>query len=453
MVDQAVARLLGLARNPSAPQDVLVRLAHSARAAREMSWRRETLPDPVAIEILAHRDPSAVLHLGRQRVSRAILDRIAADDDERIRNARGDFVRGMIERSTFVHIDDLEEALGRPRALLAADPDPVVRAAVADAWWERPADVHVALLTDAVPAVRAAAARRGQPSVPLELQGFCLADPATRAHLAHYAQLTPELGMSLATDPDDEVRQAAARNPALPAEAVARLVTDSDPGVRGNIAQHRLVDAQTRDRLYVQLTEEAKAGSVEAQVALEWNFLEPDWVCEEPLPARLAYLESPHVVFRRALARSRDLPPEAWQRLDGDPDWRVRRYAAMRPDASPAVLERFVREHGDGGPFRPGLVEHSNFPREVLPSFVDAADPRVRRLALHDAGLPQPLLARLAADPDVYVRRAAAGHPGLDEELFTVLLDDEDVDVVANAAANEALPVRWMRQILEAAGL
>ncbi|WP_029723640.1 hypothetical protein [Salinispora cortesiana] len=259
--------------------------------------------------------------------------------------------------------------------------------------------------------------------------------------------------MNLAAARDDEVREAAARNPTLPVEAVARLVSDPDPVVRAIIAQHRLVDTQTRDRLYAQLAEEVKAGSIEAVVALEWNFLEPDWVCEEPLPARLMYLESPHVAFRRALARSRDLPPEAWQRLDVDPDWRVGRYAAMRPDVSPAVLERFVRESGDGGPFRPGLVAHPNFPREALPGFVNAADPRVRRLVLHDAGLPRPLLVRLAADPDVQVRRTAAGHSGLDEELLTVLLADEDADVVANAAANEALPVQGMCQILNAAGL
>lgn len=336
---------------------------------------------------------------------------------------------------------------------MAADPDPAVRAAVADAWWERPVDVHVALLTDAEPAVRAAAARRGQPPVPVELHVSCLSDPATRAHVAHFVQLTPELGMNLATARNDEVRGAAARNPTLPAEAVARLVADPDPMVRAIIAQHRLVDAQTRDRLYEQLAEEVKAGSVAAEAALEWNFLEPDWVCEEPLPARLVYLESPHVVFRRALARSRDLPPEAWQRLDVDPDWRVRRYAAMRPDVPPSVLERLVREYGDGGPFRPGLVEHPNFPREVLLSFVDAAEPRLRRLALHDTGLPRPLLVRLVTDPDTHVRRTAAGHSGLDEELLTVLLADEDTDVVANAAANEALPVWWMYQILSAAGL
>jgi Leucine rich repeat variant len=337
--------------------------------------------------------------------------------------------------------------------MLAVDPDPAVRAAVADAWWDRPADVHVALLTDTEPAVRAAAARRGHPPVPAELHAACLADPATRAHVAHYAQLTPELGMSLATDPDDQVRQAAARNPALPAEAVARLVTDPDPSVQATIALHRLVDDQTRDQVYAQLAEEAQAGSIEARVALEWNFLEPDWVCEEPLPARLAYLDSPHVAFRRALARSRNLPPEVWQRLDDDPDWRVRRHAAMRPDVPATVLERLVREHGDDGPFRPGVVEHPHFPREVLPSFADAADPRVRRLTLHDASLPRPLLARLASDTEVHVRRAAAAHPRLDVELFTVLLADEDAEVVANAAANESLPVGWMYQILDEAGL
>ena len=418
-----------------------------------MSHRRKTLPDPVALEILAHRDPHMVLHLDRQRVSPAILDRIATDDDERIRDARRNFVRELAERSVHLPIDDLEEAFGQSRDRLAADPDPVVRTAVADMWWDRPVEVHIALLTDPEPAVRTAAALHRNLSVPVELHAACLADPATRAHVADRVPLTPELGMALATDPENEVRQAAARNPSLPAEAVARLVTDPDPGVRADVAQHRLVDARTRDQLYTQLAEEARAGSIEVEVALNWNFLEPDWVREEPLPARLAYLDSPHVVFRRALAQSRDLSPEVWQRLDTDSDRRVRRYAAMRPDVPPAVLERFVREHGDDGPVRPGLVEHPNFPRDVLPGFADAAEPWIRRLALQDTHLPGPLLARLATDPDAHVRRATAEHLGLDEELLTVLLADEDPEVVANTAGHEALPVSWMYRILDAAGL
>lgn len=453
MADRGTALLLGLARNPAAAEDVLVRLAQHPRAAREMSWRRNVLSDPVVVAILAHRDPRAVLHLHPRRVSAAMIARIARDPDPAIHDALGRFVRHMVERGVPLGIEDLEDCYGQPRSVLARDPDPRIRAAVAAAWWTRPADTHAALLTDADPTVREVASRGHQPPVPVELRPACLADPATRANIAPYAELTAQDAMSLATDPDEHVREAAARNPTLTREAVAMLAADPHPFVRGNIVLHRLVDEDTRDRLYAQLAAEAATGDIDAQVALEWNPLEPDWVRELPLPARLAYLDSTHVVFRRALAESRDLPPHAWQRLDRDPDRAVRHLAALRPDAPPAVLEQFVRTFGDNDPHLPSLVDHPNFPRHRLPSFVDESDPRVRRVALKDPSLPIDLLARLATDPDAYVRQGTASHPGLDTATIDALLADDDADVLSNTAANPALPPAQVQRILAYAGL
>ena len=197
----------------------------------------------------------------------------------------------------------------------------------------------------------------------------------------------------------------------------------------------------------------AVAGNIDAKVALEWNSLEPDWVRELPLPARLAYLDSTRVVFRRALAASTDLPPHAWHRLDRDPDRTVRHLAALRPDVPPAVLEQFVRTYADNDPHLPSLVDHPSFPRDRLRSFADESDPRVRRVALKDPSLPVHLLVHLAHDPDVGVRRATASHPGLDPALIDALLADDDTDVVSNTASNPALPATQVQRILADAGL
>jgi hypothetical protein len=418
-----------------------------------MSWRRDVLSDPVVVAILAHRDPRAVVHLHPRRVSPAMIARIASDPDPAIHHARGDFVRYTVERGVPLGIEDLEDCYGQPRSVLARDPDPRIRAAVADAWWTRPADIHAALLTDPDPTVREVASRGHQPPVPVELQPARLADPATRANVAPYAELAAQDAMGLATDPDEDVRQAAARNPTLTSDAVALLVADPHPFVRGNIVLHRLLDEDIRDRLYAQLAVEAAAGNIDATVALEWNPLEPDWVRELPLPARLAYLDSTHVVFRRALAASTDLPPHAWQRLDRDPDRAVRHLAALRPDVPPAIQEQFVRTFGDNDPHLPSLVDHPSFPRDRLPSFVDEADPRVRRVGLKDPSLPIHLLVHLAADLDVGVRRATASHPGLDPATIDVLLADDDTEVVSDTASNPALPATQVQRILADAGL
>lgn len=453
MTARARARLSGLARNPSATEEMLVRLARDATVARELAAGRRPLPDPVAEAILAHRNPDSVLFLHGDRVSPAIRARIAADPEPAIRHAFRDFVRGVVEQRAFLPVDELAEAYQRSPEELARDPDPRIRAAIADAWWAAPAPVRIALLTDPDPTVRAAASRRAQPPVPAELHPACLADPATRAHVAGYAELTDVVAFALATAPDHGTRQAVARNPRLSAEVVAVLVADPHPFVRGTMIQHPGVDERTRDRLHAELLAERAAGSIEARVALEWDFAVPTWLRELPLPVRLSYLDSPHVVFRRALATCRDLPPEAWRRLDADPDRQVRRHAAARPDVPPEVLERLVREHGDGGPLRPRLVDHPNFPAAAFARFAEDPEPRVRRLALAGPDLPPDLLGRLAVDPEPSVRRAAAGHPGLDPAWVADLLTDEDPEVVRAAAANPALPSGWAYRILAEAGL
>ncbi|MEE6263579.1 hypothetical protein [Plantactinospora sonchi] len=447
------ARLSGLARNPAATEQILVRLARDAVVARELASRRRPLPDAVAETILAHRDPGSALFLHGDRVSPAIRARIAADPDPAIRYAHRDFVRSMVEREVFLPVEELAEAYARSPDELARDPDPRIRAAVADAWWTAPAPVRAALLTDPDPTVRTAASRRAQPPVPVELHPTCLADPATRAHVAGYAELTDALAFSLATDPDHETRQAVARNPRLSAEVVAVLVADPHPLVRAAMMQHPGVDERTRDRLHAELAAEKAAGSLDARVALDWSLAEPIWLRELPLPARLSYLDSRHVAFRRALAGSRDLPPEAWRRLDADPDWRVRRYAATRPDTPPEVLERLVREHGDGGPIRPRLVEHPNFPATAFARFAEHPEPRVRCLALAGPDLAPEVLNRLTADPEPSVRRAAAGHRGLHPARVAELLADEDDEVVRAAAAHPALPAARAHRILDEAGL
>lgn len=110
-----------------------------------------------------------------------------------------------------------------------------------------------------------------------------------------------------------------------------------------------------------------------------------------------------------------------------------------------------MRDHGDLDKDRSGLVEHPNFPRDRLRTFVDEPDPRVRLLALHDPALPVQALERLVAEPEM--RRGVARHPMVSEELFEQLLKDTDPWVVDTAAANPVLPTDRMHRILSDADL
>ncbi|WP_425246208.1 hypothetical protein [Streptomyces sp. NEAU-NA10] len=446
-------QLSGLGRNPAAPQDVLVRLAAHKAGRHGMSLRRGRLADAVVEALLTHGDGDTAVGLHGKRISPAMRRRIAEHPDPAIRDAYADFVRHTVDREVPTGIDALEEAHGQHRTALAGAPDPKLRAAVARAWYDRPVAVQVGLLADPDPQVRAAATEHRQPGVPPEWRERCLADPAVRVNVARYVPLTSDQFAQLMRTEDEEVVGAVAENPHLSADMVARLLDIDDPAVRVAVAQSRHVDAETRNRLYALVEAERAAGSVAADVALNWSFAEPGWLREAPLDERMAYLDCPYPIFRRVLASCRDLPEEAWRRLDDDPDIAVRRAAARRPDAPPEVLERLVRAHGDVFHVRPLLVEHPNFPRHALRTFVDEPSPHVRYVALQDPELPVTALQRLAGASESFLRCGVARHPNITDALLEHLLSDADPEVSDEAAAHPALRPARMYRILTDAGL
>lgn len=324
-------QLFGLGRNPAAPDDVLVRLAAHDHGRHGMHLRRGRLPDAVVEALLTHGGDSAFLLRG-DRLSPDMLRRIEAHPDPAIRDAPAGFVRSMVENEVPIGIDSIEEAYGRPRTALAAAPDPKVRAAVAQTWWERPLAVQVTLLADPDPRVRAAAALHKKPGVPAHWWDRCLADPATRGNVARHIPLTWEQFAELTRAGEEGLLRAVAGNPHLTAEMAARLVDADDPVVRVAVARSRHADAGTRDRLYALVEAEHADGSTEAYVALHWNDVTPGWLRDAPLEERLTHLDRRDPAFRTELASCRDLPRDAWRRLDGDPDLGVRRAAARRPD-------------------------------------------------------------------------------------------------------------------------
>ncbi|MGW1269711.1 hypothetical protein [Streptomyces sp. NPDC002491] len=453
MVHLKQPRLSGLGRNPAAPADVLVRLATHRAGRHGLATRKGQLPDAVVEALLTHggRDSAVLLHGGR--ISPAMRHWMAEHPDPAIRDAHADFVRTMVERGVPIGIENLVEAYGRPPAELAAASDPKLRATVAEAWRDRPMAVQLALLTDPDPGVRAAATKAERPGVPPEHYARCLADPAAQANVARTLPLTPDQFARLLEVGNKTVLHAVAGNPNLTADMVIQLQDRADPSVRIAVAFSRHVTPETRDRLLALVEAEKAAGSVDACVALDWSPYEPNWLRDAPLAERLTYLDCPHAVFRRVLAAGRDLPDEAWQRLDDDPDVSVRRAAARRPDAPPQVLVRLLRAHGEVFHIRPLLVDHPNFPRQALRGFVDEPDPRVRVLALEDPELPVSVLRRFADSEEGFLRAGAARHPAVTAELLGRLLADPEPRVADDAAANPVMPRAQMDRILTEAGL
>ncbi|MGW2050303.1 hypothetical protein ACWCPF_34790 [Streptomyces sp. NPDC001858] len=453
MVHLKQPQLSGLGRNPDAPTGVLVRLAAHDAGRHGLLMREGQLPGAVAEALLTHGGSDLAAQLHGRRVSPAMRSRIAGHPDPAIRNARADLVRTMVECGSGLGIESMVEAYGRPLEELAASPDSRIRAAIAQGWHDRPAAVQSALLTDPDPGVRAAATRAEHPGVPPELRDRCLADPAVRSNLARRLPLTPAQFERLLAAGERSVLRSVAGNPCLTADMVARLQDSDDPSVRVAVAYSRHVRPETRDRLLSLVKAEEATGSIDAKVALHWSSYRPAWLREAPLAERLTYLDCPHAVFRRTLAESTDLPGEAWQRLDKDPDVSVRYVAALRSDVPPETLLRLVRAHGDPSAFRPRLVEHPNFPRRELRGLVDEPDPRVRLLALEDPELPAAELRRLGHGEDSVLRAGVARHPNVSADLLERLLADPEPKVADHAAANPVLPPAWMDRIIAQADL
>jgi hypothetical protein len=362
-----------------------------------------------------------------------------------------------IDNGASLPIDVLEQLMDTDRALLARNPNPRVRAAVADAWWDPPTQAGHALLTDPDPRVRAAAARRPHPPVPETLRPALLADPATRAHIAAYVIMTEAEALALATDPDPAVRQAAAGNPHLPAAALRLLLADPQPEVRAIAVLYRSADDAIRRQVHADLVAAAADGDLDVEVALTFSdHLVPDWVAELPVARRLAYVDSPLIALRRALATSADLPEEAWARLelDADPALLVRRAAATRRDAPPQVIEQLLWDNGESPKSgRHALRDHPNRPRDLYRRMAADPDPHRRRHALDDPDLPESLVAQLARDADTSVRRRAATHPHLDTNSLMLLTAAADAEVAEAAAARPSIPVGWIRRVLDTARL
>lgn len=450
----------GLARNPAAPLAVLTKIMRVPHVATEMTYRRGLLPDELAEALVELSDPEVTAMMDRPgRASPAIRERLARRPDPAVRARNRRLACEWLSAGVFVSLDMLEALTDKagPAAWLelASDPDPRVRSATARAWFDQPDAVHRALLTDPEPSVRAAAARVR--AVPDDLHPLLVAHPATRAAVAGYIALSVELARQLIEDDDEEVRAAVAGNPQLPVFACHELAAKG-PLAWGELITNPATPGPLRARLHDDLARiiasekgrDIREVSIEAMMAdahLRTALL-PGFDAL-PLAERLAYLDSPYPVFRRALTRHRDLPDDALARLRADADPDVLRYMAKRPDAPGAFVAWVLREWGDNPKVGPRLVDHPNFPAGELAKDADDPDARRRALACLDPLLPVPEVIRLARDENPYVRVSAAGHPNLPLDNLLDLLEDENLLVVEAAAASPALPHALMHQIAD----
>ncbi|MFG2291772.1 hypothetical protein [Streptomyces sp. NPDC048603] len=476
--------LRGIAFNPAAPADVLIRLLDEAAGeAGLLMCEGRALPEAVIEAALRHPAMRIRRALACNRhVDPARLVPLASDPSGLVRaqlaggtRHQPRWVRPLPDDIlvTFLTARDGGED-GRvteweivgelwssrqvpasfPRDMAGHD-HPALRLYAAHQWLSLTSAQRRALLDDPDPAVREAA-RKGSRQLDPEAVEAALPSPGSRNRwfVLGTCALSPAVVEQCFAD--DEVHPLA-RNRHTPADALARLSRHPDAEIRRLVAirpdlgpeaaselrQDPDEDVRMRARLQPSICTWAEFQAV--QTVVEHG---PDCTCPitepatEPSPDWYATCAaSGEPVLRRVAASWPGLPAELVGTLALDDDEEVRiRLACHHPLAPPhLLLDVFVTRPAH----RPHLLTLSAFPRTGRTHLIGHPDPEVRTLAAADPTLPEPPLE----DPDDAVRRAAAANPNVTPEtLDTILTNPRTAE---GAAANPSLPVPRMHALLD----
>ncbi|MFJ8627877.1 hypothetical protein ACIRD3_34270 [Kitasatospora sp. NPDC093550] len=489
------ARLRGVAANPAAPSEVLLRLlAPQGRAAWAVLCGQRALPAEVVEAVLAHPDRAVRRHFARNRYAAPEeRGRLARDPQAMVRAALAggprplwpgavaplpdaalealltardeDFPDGQLLTTAEVASELAGSGQIPPafRRRMATHPDPELRRQAGPPWiWLTP-EQRAALLADPDPAVADEARERSLVLDPAVMEARL---PEEDCHFRHLVLVNYAISPAVAARCLAERRDlwSLAANPHTPAEVLPRLARDPDPRVRERVAAR----ADLTPDLLADLSED-QDDAVRTRARLHplprtWpqchavgRLIGHDADCLGPVPEmyhepETAWYEecaaSPHPLLRRVAATCARLPEQWVHRLAQDQDPDVRHLLACNhPLAPPAlVLEAFLALPRQ----RTYLLTHPRLPRTGLAHLLAHEAPVVRALAAADPTLPEPPL-HLLADPDDHVRRTAAANPLLPLDLVDRLLDDPAL--AEGAAAHPRLPAGRLHQLLDEAGL
>ncbi|MFS4095439.1 hypothetical protein [Streptomyces sp. AF1A] len=467
--------LRGLASNPSAPPDVLVRLA-AADIDRTGLARRRDLPAPAAVTLAGDEDANLRSELAAHPdLPAEVQIALARDVDARV---RGRLAEGAEYFTTVgVHGRHFPEPLSREvYELLARDPEPKVRRALA---FNRrlPDDIRAGMLDDDDARTAAIAAAEWNPAptarisellsrakgafgrellllrldgpLPAEAARGMLADidsssdPANSAGLLRQIAATADLDADLTdrflTDP--QLRAGVAANPTLDPEHVAALAHDPDNQVRAAVVARRGLDPVLRESVPVEYDDRGSGNTVE-------------WLLTEDLSEadQLSFARSRHQVFRKTLAMRTDLSDETVGILAADESFAVRLFVCERQPNAPGRLLAQIAA-GWKSYSRWDMLAHKNFPADAATALARSDDPHDRAVAAAHPGLPIETIEALLVDGADDVRGRAATNPSIPIDRLITLLEADDSAVVSGAAANRTLPVVTMHQILDQARL
>ncbi|TDU03422.1 hypothetical protein EDD99_1850 [Streptomyces sp. 846.5] len=482
----------GIAANPAAPSEVLLRLLTvRARSVWTILCEERDLPADVVEAVIAH--PERAVRRGFARNRHAAVrqrSRLVCDPDALVRAGVASGPRPRLGKVLALPDDVLETLLAAddndlgqlltaneikqelefsgqiPQAFrhrMPDHPNPALRAQAASLWlWLTPGQRDT-LLADPNPAVCETAHRSSRILDPAAMEAElperdchhrslllvnytisrnvaeqCLAERRDLWPLAYNPHTPSDIVARLAHDPDPKVRERVASRADLDPALLAELAQDPDATVRTRAQLQPLPRTWTQrsaiDRIIGHAAE--SIGPVgEMLIEPNTSWYETCAVSADPL-------------LRRVAATCPGLPEELVHLLADDPDADVRHLLAYNHTLAPPaiILDAFIATPGQRG----YLLTLPRLPRTGLHHLLDHDDPDVRALAAADTTLAQPPV-HLLADPEPQVRRAAAANPLLPLDLLASLLNDPEL--AEGAAANPRLPTERLHELLDHCGL
>jgi hypothetical protein len=426
----------GVAANPAAPSEVLLRLLDPTGApAWKVLCEQRALPVELVAPVLAHPDHRVRGAFARSRFADpADRGKLASDPDFRVRmrlamgprprpvhpialpdaaletlllqdGVHGNsllnagefcselffsqqvphrFLRGLLRHENpalRVHSAQLWRSLSPDeRQILLADQDAGVQEAIKQAtWWDTEVDPADVPEQDC----HARLDRLINCPLPRSVIEGCFASRRNLTTLAFNRHTPPDVVARLARDLDPDVRAGVAHRADLDPEMLNELGRDSDAKVRAQVVIHSHLDLA--------------------------------------LLADLARDPAPEV--RKGVAGYPGLDPVLLEELERDPDEHVSAQARMRPRAMTQSHRQSI------GSARPHLTADQIGPRDGSAKGLDtdwlaacalSAQPLMRRVAaIGSVALPPDLADRLAHDPDPDVRHLLAyNHPDAPAELL-----------------------------------
>ncbi|MFF8589683.1 hypothetical protein [Streptomyces althioticus] len=478
--------LRGIAFNPGAPSDVLIRLVDSAAGeAGLLMCAGRDLPDAVIDAALNHPDRVIRRALARNRhIAPERLAPLATDPSGIVRGwlaggipahlrprrdrplpddilvtvltAQDGGEDGTLTASEIVGelISSQQIPLSFHRSL-AGHEHPRLRERATWEWQSLTAAQREALLDDPDPAVRKAAQEHSWVLDPQRVEarlpsygsrgkpfmlGNCALSPAlvercfaegTVRPLTRNPHIPADAVTRLARHLEANIRELAAARPDLEPDLVAELGEDPDENVAMRARLHPFPRTWAE---YWAIDRVIRHGpDCTCPITEPTGEPSPDWF------AACATSEEP--VLRRVAAHFPGLPAELAATLAQDDDEEVRILVACHHPLAPPqlLLDVFVTRPAH----RPHLLTLPAFPRTGRAHLNSHPDADVRALAAADPTLPEPPVK----DPDESVRRAAAANPSLTPEALEALLADSRT--AEGAAANPSLPAPHMHALLD----